>query len=698
MPVDLVGLGVDELRRDVRSVGDEVRQPDSAVLQFTDTAHGGGLVHQTIADRQARVGQDRLDQDRVQRPAQVTEFDLRYDHVVRFHRLERHRLQQRAVVEVSREQPDRLGHRVGGVDAPVEGGGRAGVDRLSGPHPAQRERHADEAHEAHRSAPAGDDPQLDLGLTDDGLRADDALPARHAQLRTATEREAVVHGDDRLGERLHPEGQRLSHGREPGHLLRRLARGDAIDVRTGQDAPEPGEDDPAYVVVHLQVDEHEHQLRDRGSADRVHGLGPEDRDRGDAGLQVLLHQHVLERVRHRTVLEHAGGHGVILVLRVGLPDDPVDLVLPHASHGVEDPLLEGEDHAGHPVESEGVDHLLLDQLQRQGEQRRPDRLHDLLRQIHGGVRRVEVTAVVPGAVLIRRVSQGIARQVPVVAEGPSHPLHALPGQRVRVSGNDVVDLEDAAAAEAIGQDGVDLVPRRDAGLHHAQRDVDDRGEDDVPGEALAITDDHGNEAHLEHEPEDEFRGRIRAPGHDLHSRVAVGREEGVHDEAPLRMSRVGRDFAQSDPGRGVADDTVVGDDALDRGQDGVLDLEVLGRRLDDEAGTRDVRDFAGDGDVGETRGLLRLRRVGVESLLVGTMTSRLDLLGEVDHGQIACTRVVVDQHDGHGALGCAGHPVRQGATDATGTDHHDFLHVSKSHLSYPLQGKCGVLPRVMSYE
>ena len=172
------------------------------------------------------------------------------------------------------------------VDEP-DAQGLLGVDEAAGEDQLLGHAQAADAGQPLRAAPAGDDPEVDLRLTE--LRAARRIAdvARERELATAAEREAVQGRDRRLRHGLEqPSGLvterppllRLAHV-EPAHVL---------DVGTRDECLLAGarQDDRAGVIVAGELAEPFTKLRERGDVERVQRLLPVDGDDGDRALAV----------------------------------------------------------------------------------------------------------------------------------------------------------------------------------------------------------------------------------------------------------------------------------------------------------------------------------------------------------------------------------------------------------------------------
>ena len=108
------------------------------------------------------------------------------------------------------------------------------ADRLSGQKELERRAGANQTRQTLGAAVAGDEPEIDLGLTELRRVGGDAKRARHRQLAAAAERVAVDRGDRRLAELLDEIEDLLAAERVVAPARRTLLR-QLVDVRPGHE-------------------------------------------------------------------------------------------------------------------------------------------------------------------------------------------------------------------------------------------------------------------------------------------------------------------------------------------------------------------------------------------------------------------------------------------------------------------------------
>src|SRR5581483_5906427 len=134
-------------------------------------------------------------------------------------------------------------------------------------------------------APAGDDREVDLRLSEGGALRRVADVARERELAATAEREAVDGGDRRLGHRVEQACAVVSE-RPPGMPFEDAHLGHLLDVRPGRECPLPGtgEDDDARLRVGRELLQPVAQLREQLAVQGVQGVLPVDREHDHAVL------------------------------------------------------------------------------------------------------------------------------------------------------------------------------------------------------------------------------------------------------------------------------------------------------------------------------------------------------------------------------------------------------------------------------
>ncbi len=169
------------------------------------------------------------------------------------------------------QQPDV--QRLAGLDQP------AGQDQLLGDPDRGRPREPDGA------APAGNDPEVDLGLAELRVRRRVAEIAGKRQLAAAAESEAVDRSDRRLRHLLEqPAAFVPQRAPAPGLLDREAAH--VLDVRSGHEGlvAGAGQHDHARFLVLGELAQAVTQLLQRRPVEGVHRLRPVDGDGGDPAV------------------------------------------------------------------------------------------------------------------------------------------------------------------------------------------------------------------------------------------------------------------------------------------------------------------------------------------------------------------------------------------------------------------------------
>ena len=234
--------------------------------------------------------------------------------------------------------------------------------------------------------------------------------------------------------------------------------------------------------------------------------------------------------------------------------------------------------ASHPVQRAGRADFVVGHKQRPAQHDRQDAVEHLLpdRVVVAGITRV-------GRIVPRRIGLFAedGRRLEPLAAGRcvAHQLEAVHVEQVAL--RQVHHVEGAAAADGFVDDPVHLGRRRQPLGVDPRRFGAVVAKDVVGSEARYVAD---NDGHLAQELE----GRqhllvvlLIPRENDLHRRRTPGREEGMVDEATLRVLGVGGDLGAGQARSGKTDQTVRADDRFEVGQDLPLDLEVFRRRLDD---------------------------------------------------------------------------------------------------------------------
>ena len=155
---------------------------------------------------------------------------------------------------------------------------------------------ADEARQALCAAVAGNEPEIDLRLTEFRCVRRDAKRARHRQLAAAAERETIDGGDCRFAEVLDEIEDALAtkglFASSRGRLLRQL-----VDVGAGNErlVASSGDHDDADRLVAPEIDERGLELVQRPGAEGVHDRVTVDHEARARAIMLDLNR--LERAR-----------------------------------------------------------------------------------------------------------------------------------------------------------------------------------------------------------------------------------------------------------------------------------------------------------------------------------------------------------------------------------------------------------------
>ena len=188
----------------------------------------------------------------------------------------------------------RLGHELGSGNDPIHQPDPVRLlraDRVTRQHQLERATGPDETWQPLAAAVTGNQPEIDLWLSELRGVGGQTDRAGHGELAASTQRIAIDRGDDRLPEILEQVEDVLPPQRVVARARRRLLR-QFVDVGSGHERLVSGtrQDDAANGRVVPQVQNRAAKLVERFGVERVEHLGPVDRH--DSSRAVALDQQI----------------------------------------------------------------------------------------------------------------------------------------------------------------------------------------------------------------------------------------------------------------------------------------------------------------------------------------------------------------------------------------------------------------------